>query len=1065
MKKNLLKRIFLSSLFTFAFFLSLYSQDFRISGMVTDASTGGPVPGATVAVQGTTSGTITDINGQYEILAPSDESTLIISFVGYKSAEIPVEGRHVIDIALNVDLTKLDEVVVIGYGTQKKEDLTGSVAVVNVDEMNKSNFSTLSNAFQGRAAGVNIMSTSGRPGSQANVKVRGVGSITLNSQPLYVVDGVSVGSEILTTLNPNDIESMQVLKDASATAIYGARGANGVILITTKKGQSGKPKFRFDANAGLSYVPKTYDLMNTEQYVSLMQAAYDAFIPRNPDRTNLYTTVYSDSARAANNNLDTDTDWQDAISRVGKTQNYNLSVSGGGDNSSYFISGNYANEQGILINTGMERYNLRGNSDFSIGDRLKIGESMVLTKLLVDDQAHYTQGRPWAVSLVDSPLMHIYDSTAAKGFGGPVDTLTGANERTNPVAEQTLNENTFNETRVLTSIYAELQLFKGLTYTLRFGANLRSRLTRQWTPQYKLGNMRLRDNDINKLYENNEYNQDLITSNILNYTNSFGNHNLGLMAAYERTNISWRWNSPTGRYITNESVPVLNQAEEAFTVSGGKGQHRLESVLGRLNYNFKDKYLLTASVRVDGSTRFGPAGGRYGTFPSFSAGWKINEDFLTNVQQINMLKLRFGWGQTGNENLDDYQYFALIDPLRNSRYTFGVNQDLWLGGASTSFQNNPMIKWEAAEMTNFGLDINAFANRLQVTAEYYIKNQKDMLVSKPISVTFGKYVAYGPTENVGAWVNLAKIQNRGFEFTASWRKMEGAFRYTISGNFSTYKNEVIDLGLSKELGKPEIVTNYTITEPGHTIGSFYGYVAERILQVEDFEQDENGNLIMDSNGNYQLMDAYQEAGTSPGDIKFKDLNNDGVINALDRTIIGKSLPDFSYGLNIDLTYKNFDVTLFLQGMQNMQVYNDQMANLSIATDRYGKDENKLVDVLDYWTPENRSNTMTRPYVVDENNNARLSTWFIENASFLRIKTLQVGYSLPSSLMQRVGIDRVRVFANANNLYTITKYSGYDPEIGDTDPLGTGTNNPLNTGVDLGFYPVPRSFMLGFQLDF
>ncbi len=1057
MKRNHLRRIFLSFILMFTFFLSAYSQDFRISGKVTDSGSGEPVPGATIAIKGTTNGTITDLNGVYELSASSGDVTLVFSFVGYKTKEVQVEGRSTVDVGLDLDLTNLEEVIVVGYGTQKKEDLTGSIAVVNVDEMNKSNFTTLSNAFQGRAAGVNVMATSGRPGSEATVKVRGIGSISLSSEPLFVVDGISVGSEVLTTLNPNDIESMQVLKDASATAIYGARGANGVILITTRKGESGKTKFSIGGNAGLAFVPHTYDLMNTEQYVGFMKDAYAAYIPRNPTRPDVFTNVYSDSARAANNNLDTDTDWQDAISRIGKTQSYNMSVSGGSESSSYFISGNYANEEGILINTGMERFTLRGNSDFNVGERLKLGESIALTKLMVDDEAHYTNGKPWQAVLVDSPLMHIYDSTAIGGYGGPVDTLTGNNERTNPVGEQMMNESTFDETRILSSIYAELDILPGLTYTLRLGANLRTRLTRQWTPVYTFGNLRLRDNDINKLYEKNEYNQDILTTNILNYTHAFNHHNITLMAAYERTNMSWLWNSPTGRHITNENLAVLDQAEEAFTVGGGKGQHRVESVLGRINYNFNNKYLFTASMRIDGSTRFGPLGGRYGRFPSFSAGWKINEDFLTNVRQINLLKLRVGWGITGNENLQDYQFFALIDPLKNSRYAFGINQDLWLGGASSSYQENPYIKWEAAEMTNIGIDLDAFANRLQFTAEYYIKNQKDMLVKKPISVTFGKYVAYGPTETIGAWSNLARIQNRGFEFSASWRKLEGDFRYTISGNLSTFKNEVIDLGLPAEIGKPQIITTYTITAPGHSIGSFYGYVAERILQVEDFAQDGEGNLITNSQGNYTYLGPRQETGTSPGDIKFKDLNRDGVINAEDRTIIGKPLPDFGYGLNLDLFFKNFDFTIFLQGMQNMQVYNDLMSNIGIATDKSGKDENKLVDVLDYWTPENRSNTMTRPYVVDENFNSKISSWFLEDASFLRIKTLQLGYTLPASLANRMRIERLRIFVNANNLYTFTKYRGYDPEIGDTDPL--------NQGIDLGYYPVPRTIMAGIQLDF
>ena len=521
MKKNFLRRIFLSFIFSFLFFLSVFPQAFKVSGTITDGSTGNPVPGATIAVKGTTSGTISNIDGNYEITTSSGDVTLSISFVGYKTIEVPVNGRSTVDVSLDLDLTKLDEVVVVGYGTQKKSDLTGSIAVVNVEEMTKSSYPTLSKALEGRAAGVNVMAISGQPGAGATVKVRGIGSITLSSEPLYVVDGISVGPEILTTLNPNDIESTQILKDASATAIYGARGANGVILITTKKGTSGKTTFNFGANSGLAYVPHQYDIMNAEQYLSLMKAAY-----ANYDGPDVYTNVYTDSARASNNNLNTDTNWPDAISRVGKLQNYNMSVSGGNENSNYFISGNYADEQGILINTGMTRYTLRGNSDFKIGKHVKIGESIALTKLKVDSAAHYTNGNPWQVDLVDSPLMHIYDSTAIGGYGGPVDTLTGANERTNPVAEQMMNKNSYNETRVFASLYAEVQIIKGLTYTFRFGANLRTRLTRQWTPVYSLGNLRLRDNDINKLYENNQYNQDLVTSNILAYTHSIGKHNL-----------------------------------------------------------------------------------------------------------------------------------------------------------------------------------------------------------------------------------------------------------------------------------------------------------------------------------------------------------------------------------------------------------------------------------------------------------------------------------------------------------------------------------------------------------
>ena len=468
MKKNYLRRIFLSLILMFTFFLSAFTQDFRISGKVTDSGSGEPVPGATIAIKGTTNGTITDLNGVYELSAASGDVTLVFSFVGYKTKEVQVEGRSTVDVGLDLDLTNLEEVIVVGYGTQKKEDLTGSIAVVNVDEMNKSNFTTLSNAFQGRAAGVNVMATSGRPGSEATVKVRGIGSISLSSEPLYVVDGISVGSEVLTTLNPNDIESMQVLKDASATAIYGARGANGVILITTKKGESGKTKFSIGGNAGMAFVPRTYDLMNAEQYVGFMKDAYAAYIPRNPTRPDVFTNVYSDSAREANNNLDTDTDWQDAISRIGKTQNYNMSVSGGSESSSYFISGNYANEEGILINTGMERFTLRGNSDFNVGERMKLGESIALTKLMVDDEAHLHQWKTLAGFLVDSPLMHIYDSTGYRGFRWSGRHTHGNNERTNPVGEQMMNENTSTKPVFWLPSYAELNLCRTYLHTLNW---------------------------------------------------------------------------------------------------------------------------------------------------------------------------------------------------------------------------------------------------------------------------------------------------------------------------------------------------------------------------------------------------------------------------------------------------------------------------------------------------------------------------------------------------------------------------------------------------------------------
>ncbi len=1037
--KSAIKKFFIASilLLIVPLYPNLYGQS-PVTGKVTDASSGEPIIGATVLVQGTSNGTITDLDGMYTIQNVASDAILQYSYVGYLDQEVAVDGQSTINVAMEVDRTELDEVVVIGYGTQKKSDLTGSVTVVDAEEMQKSTYTTLDKALQGRAAGVHISSVSGKPGEVASIKIRGIGSISRSSEPLIIVDNMPVSNDYMNALNPNDIESLQVLKDASATAIYGARGANGVIMITTKKGAAGKTKVNFSAHAGISQLPNKFNVMNADQYADFYQGVYADY--ENTDPQNYYYKVYSDSARAANDNLGTDTDWQDAVSRLGKEQNYNLSVSGGTENSNFYAAGNFGMTEGILIDTDMKRFGLTANSNFKVAERITIGETFSFSKVQLNDVTNYSNGNPYYVSTVTSPLMPIYDENALGGYGGPTDTLTGINERTNPVAEQMLNEVTREDYDILTSVYMDAELLPGLVYTVRLGGNFRIGRDKMYNPEYTLGNMRLRDRDFSKLQETNSITEDLQMNHQLAFNKSFGEHNLNLVAVWERFKGDRRYMSATGTDLAHPDLRVLDQTTANFTVNGNPQEHHLESYLARVQYDYAGKYLVTASYRVDGSSRFGPEGGRFGHFPSFSIGWKMNEDLFQDVDEINMLKLRFGWGITGNENLDDYQYFSLIDPKVNSRYIFGENQDLYLAGAPTSYQSNPLIKWEEARMTNFGIDLNALQNRLQVSAEYYIKNQKDLLVQKPISRAFGKYTEYGGDPDIGAWANLSRMRNQGFEFSGTWRNSAGDFNYAITANFSTFNNTVVDLV------REEILTSYTITTEGHSIGSFYGYVAERILQEDDFDED----------GNY--LHARQENGTSPGDIKFKDLNNDGLINADDRAIIGKPLPDMIYGLNLTASYRGFDLVVFLQGMQNMQVYNTMMSHISMASgDDTGKDENKLVDVLDYWTPENQSTTMTRPSVLDENLNSRISSWFVYEASFLRVKTLQLGYTLPTTVNNRLNIDRMRFFLSTNNLYTLTKYPGHDPEIGNT--------NPLNTGIDRGFYPVPRSVSIGVNLTF
>jgi TonB-dependent starch-binding outer membrane protein SusC len=1044
--------LFLILLFLYSTPPDLAGQQMTVRGTVTDSSEGFTLPSVNIIEKGTTRGAISDSDGYYEITVSGPAAVLVFSFVGYVAREISLDGRTLLDVELAADFIALQETVVIGYGVQRRDDLTGSIAVVDVDDLTRMNAVSFDRALQGRAAGVHVTSTSGRPGAPVSVKIRGIGSISRSSEPLFIVDGVALTQGGINSINPNDIESVQILKDASATAIYGTRGANGVVVITTKKGVEGKPQVNYSANYISSRVPRVFEVLNADQYSQFTAATWGAYSRREniPDNRNLYLTVYSPEARNTRNNSNTSTDWQDALTQSGVGQNHSLSVRGGTPESSYYVAGNYYTEDGTMVNTGFDRMSLRANSEFQVHDRVRIGQTASVSHINNILESHHINFQPWSGVLVSSPLMPLYDPGARGGYGGPTDTLTGGNERTNVIAEQMLNQNTSTVNHILASGWAEVRILEGLTYSLRAGGEYYDTYTRQWSPQYTLGNMKLRDMDISRLQETSSYGQIWQLGNFLEYSGNFGSHNVTTIIGHERTRDYGFSILAGGRDIAFDELDVLDQALTGERIGGSRGEERLESALFRVLYDYGGKYLVTASIRRDGSSKFAPAN-RIGYFPSFSIGWRVNEDLFPQVSQITMMKLRVGWGQTGNSNIPRYQYLELIDPFIHTRYTFGRNQDLYLGGAPITFQSSRQIQWEATEMTNFGLDLNMFRAKVQFTAEYYIKNQDNMLVQKPISVIFGKRVNYGtgwPT--VGAWMNLARVQNRGLELNLLYREFDRRFRYSVNANFSTLKNTIVDLGVG------EFASGLNYARNGHTIGSFYGYVAERILQVEDFMHDENGNPVTDNRGNYTLLHAFQETGTSPGDIKFKDLNGDGIINDLDRTIIGKPLPDFIYGLDIQMEYGQWDFGFFINGMHNLEVYNGVYSAVGLATDSPGKDENKLVEVLNYWTPENRSNTMTRPYVIDPNRNNRTSTWFLEDASFLRIRNIQLGYTFPGGVSNRAGIGRIRIYGSVNNLFTITGYRGYDPEV--------GSQNPLNTGIDNGNYPVPRTMMFGVQLD-
>lgn len=1015
---------------------NLYAQQ-TISGTVTEASTGEPLPGATVVVKGTTTGSVTNGTGSYSLTVPSLQDTLVFSFVGYTHVEVPVMGRTLINVRMSQSDMLLSELVVIGYGTVRKEDLTGSVAVVTTEELNRIPASNFTNALQGRAPGV-MVTQSGSPGGSAQVRVRGVGSINQNPNPIYVIDGVITGG--LGNVNPTDIETIQVLKDASAAAIYGADGANGVIIITTKRGQKGKPKVSLSSYVSMNRVPRQFDVMNADEYAGFYSTLLE-------EQNIAVPTAYTNDFRQwyYGEDWQEGTEWQDEVVRTGIAQNHYIRFSGGGEGSNYSISLNNANEKGILLASASERFNIRANSDFELGNFIKIGETLSLTRHISRNPTTY-QGNPWQVSLIATPLMRMHNENNKGGFEGPqipyeyalpdgtteIVNNTGFNDKPNPVGPMEIGDDRSFNNNVLASIYVELKPFKWLTYKVTPAVEAHFSRSKFWFPAFDLG---VRSRGQAELTENFSENINLSLENQVTFSNHFNKHHVTATAVHHVRKNEGNSVNATALGFPYEQLNVISQSfEEGRQVQGYYSPFTSESYLGRLIYDYASKYLITASIRRDGNSRFGPTN-RWGTFPSVSAAWKINEDFLRNVNSINMLKLRFGWGKTGNSNIGSFQYMSLLDNFSQFSPVFGVDQRMVAALNVVHSFGNPSIKWEAADMSNLGLDLNMFNNKIQLSAEYYIKNQNDLLVKIPMSAAFGRVSGTGDP-----WVNLGEIQNRGFEFTGTYRKMEGDFNFAVTGNLTTVKNEVKYI-------PGDILSGNNLTTLNRTIGSFYGYVAERILTGADFDENNQYRHAMPATG-----------APRPGDLKFKDLNRDGVVNDLDRTIIGKAVPDFLYSLNFEAFYKGFDISMFFYGMQNIQVYNHLRAGIEgFSSQDMG--HNKLRDyAMNYYREDRPSTKYIRADLNNANQNDRASTWFLEEASFLRLKDVQLGYSLPPQILQNIRFSGLRLYLSATNLLTLTDYTGRDPE---APTMGS----PLTPGNDGGSYPVPRALTFGVQVDF
>jgi TonB-linked SusC/RagA family outer membrane protein len=992
-----------------------------ISGTIKN-SAGEGVPGASILVKGTTIGTISDADGAFNLNLSDGRNTLIISSVGFISQEIEVGERTTIEVILQDDLGQLEEIVVLGYGSQQRKDVTGSVASLSSKDFQSVPLQNLEQAMQGRAAGVLVTQNSGAPGGAINVLIRGVGT-TGNNEPIYVIDGVITGSgnndyggtSALSSLNPNDIESIDILKDASAAAIYGSRGANGVVIITTKRAKAGKPKVGFEAYYGVQNRWKKLDLLNSRQHSEYINEAY-----ANAGRPS--TDVPLNHRNPAS--LTTDVDWQDEMFRSAPMQSYNLSIGGGNENATYNISGNYFRQDGTMLGTYFDRKTLRANSDFKISKRIRVGQSLLLSRTEKRQEGTFG-GRLQIEHIVkQGPGVPIYNPNYLGGFNGP-GTADG-HDAENPVAVANLYTNRPINYRALGNVYIEVDIIEGLTFRTQYGIDYNINDGYSYNPENQMVRGLLNPSQLSVSRGIGLFDQ---FTNTLNYSKKIGSHSIEALVGYETQKGSFDFLSTAVRNLPNNAV-ISIAAGQTPNAGGGTFENALESVLGRVNYSFKDKYLLTFNVRRDGSSKLAPQN-RYQVFPSFSVGWRISEEsFMKSLTFVTDLKIRGGYGELGNvQSLPDYPFSVAL--INSANYNFGGGQ-LVSGVTQTSLANRD-IKWETAATTSFGIEGSLLKGALNFTIEYYKRQTKGLQVAVPVP----------PSVGLGApIINAGNVENRGFDFSIGYRKVKGDLSYGITANFSTITNEVTSLGGGEPIraGNTFSLGNLTQTAVGRPIGAFFGFITDGIFQTQE---EVNAGPS-------------QGSGTRPGDIRFKDLNGDGIINDNDQTFIGNPTPDFFYGINGNVGYKGFDLSIFFQGVQGNNIFN------AIRTWTEGLDQNfnQGAAALNRWKGPGTSNDIPRAVLGDPNNNKRNSNRFVEDGSFLRLKNITIGYSFKPNVLKSLGnLSRLRVYFTGQNLLTFTKYSGFDPELGSTN------GNALARGIDIGSYPQARSFVMGVQIDF
>ncbi|MBK6620296.1 MAG: TonB-dependent receptor [Saprospirales bacterium] len=995
MRSHILPPILPTLLLLLAAFLSTSAlAQINISGTVTSSDTGEPLIGASVYIKGTTTGTITDLDGNFELSVPNENAIMVISYTGYLTSEEALKGRQTLNIILRENIAILDEVVVVGYGVQKKSDLTGAVGTVKDKDIERIPTASIEQALQGKVAGVHVTPTSGQPGAGAIIRIRGTGTFN-NANPIYVVDGMILDDA--SFVNPLDVESIEVLKDASAAAIYGNRGGNGVIIITTKKGNKRENAvISLNTYMGTQSVTKQIDMANATEYAELYNELTNTSYFVNPEE------------------FGEGTNWQDVIFQDAPIYSLQLSANGDSDKFLFIVSGNYFRQEGLVRGSDFKRYTLRFNSEYQLNKSVRLGHNIAFS----------SNKNTFAPNLVElayrmPPIFAERDSLGE--FSDPTYFGTAIG---NPEAALFYNDNTASANRLVGNLFADIKILKYFTFRSSFGVDLSDQQTFRYEPVYEVSVSQRNPND--RLDKRAENNRTWLWENTLSFNKEWDRHTVGVMAGYTAQEYRFEYLSAGRQNFpgTADEVLFLNLGSDTTQInSNGAGDWAMISYLFRVNYSAFNRFLVTASVRADGSSRFSPEN-RWGYFPSFSLGWNIgNERFISDLGVFSRLKLRAGWGIVGNDKTILYPSYGIVSTALYA--LFGPGENLNQGATLTSI-GNPDAKWEVASQTNVGLEMAFLNNRFSVEVDRYNRLTTDILYPAPIPDYVG-------SKN-DPIVNTGEVLNRGWDFLVQWRNA-GQFTYNIGVNASTIHNEVISIAQGKSeifsasLGQGDFGSRSVVGLP---IGAFYGYRVAGVFQNQD-----------------ELDDFPKFGNEKIGDLRFEDLNGDGDMNDQDREYLGSPIPTYQFGATGGFGWKGIDFNFDFNGQGGNKVLNaKQIARYAIYNfeQRY----------VDRWTEENPSET--EPRITNGGHNFRMSDRFIEDGTFIRLRNLTLGYSFPPGLMQKIRVNKFRVYVSATNLWTSQKYSGYSPEFGARD-------NVFAVGVDSGVYPIARTFLGGVELIF